>query len=133
MFLYFPYSNLLNDNMKAILIDALNKTITEIEIDGDLKSIYKAVGFDMIEIGFRFDDEGHPNNVIYLDEEGGFRGHEHGFFFSGAHQPWLGNGIIMGGDDEGESADTTVTIEEVRNRIRFLSPEQVKNLQDFYN
>ena len=47
------------------------------------------------------------------------------FFIEGSHQPIRGNGLILGCDDEGESVDTTASVDEVAKKTKFLSLSDV--------
>ena len=43
------------------------------------------------------------------------------FTYEGAHQPFAGNGLIMGCDDEGESVDCKIGLTEVKEKVKFYS------------
>ena len=112
---------------KAILIDVHNRTITEVNVLEDksgsqLSSIYehlKCSIFECVNIG---------KNDIYVDEEGilDVTPDTKFFFYKGTHQPLSGNGLIMGFDDEtGESVDTTLTIDEVKSNVKFMTATEV--------
>ena len=52
--------------MRAILINPEDKTVTEVDYDGDYKSIYKLIGcstFDVVRTST-------SNDGIYIDDEG---------------------------------------------------------------
>ena len=104
--------------MKAILIDVKNQEITEVLHDNTLESIYKHVDcrtFDVVNID--------GVNSIYIDDEGLFVEDQLYFEYSGGtHKVQLaGNGLILGlNHDSGDSISTTLTAEEVRNKVVFL-------------
>ena len=101
--------------MKAILIDATKQTITEVQYDGDIDTIYKLCGYDC----FTCCDIGH-GDAIYVDDEGLFK-QPHSFFLHGDYpQPLAGNGLILGCDQWGESIAPTTTLTEVRAKVSFM-------------
>ena len=105
--------------MKAFKIDSANQTVTEVDVDEKnvLADLYKHVGCEMVEIACRIDDD----NEIYVDEEGLLKnGPIIGFSYKGAHQPFAGNGLVLGCNDEtGESKATTLKLEDVAKNVTF--------------
>ena len=101
--------------MKAILIDAKTKEVKEVEMGRDYKEIYTQLECEMFQIGTYLSNE----DAIYVDEEGLINGTDIFFTFEGAHQPFAGNGLIMGCDDEGESTDCKVSFNEVKDKVKF--------------
>ena len=101
---------------KAILINVVERTVTEIFVDG-LDDMYAAMNVDLVTIATGIDDV----NDIFVDDEGLLKGPEHFFFYEGAHQPFAGNGLVLGKDEEGESISTTLTLEEVTSKVQFLN------------
>jgi len=114
---------------KGILIDVKNETVTEVvvtktETGSQLKSIYEHVGCNLVEI-VGFDEK----NDVYVDEEGLLTMDNNSKFFQmeGYPQPICGNGLIMGFDDEtGESIDTTLSIDEVKEKVKFMTLSEVR-------
>lgn len=104
--------------MKAILVDVKNQEIKEVEHDDTLKSIYKYVDcrtFDVVNIN--------DDNYIYVDDEGLFVENQLYFEYSGSERAvrLAGNGLILGLDHEsGDSISSTLSVEEVRNKVIFL-------------
>ena len=112
--------------MKTILIDTRNKAVTEIEIDGGLKSIYDALDVRMIETATYL-----PNgDAVYVDEEGMMGlDKDSGFFDIGAHQPFAGNGLVIGTNHTtGDSVGCKSTVEEIRKQVKFRSLFEVIGL-----
>ena len=100
--------------MKAILIDVINKEVREVEHDDTLASIYKHVDcgtFDVVSID--------RVNSIYIDDEGLFV--EDQQFFNYVIDLRVanlaGNGLILGADDEGDTIEPTLTLEEVKSSV----------------
>jgi len=101
--------------MKAILINSKTKEVKEVEMGKDYREIYKQLECELFTIGAYLDKE----DAIFVDDEGLMNGTDVFFTFEGAHQPFAGNGLIMGCDDEGESVDCKVDIDEVKNKVKF--------------
>lgn len=75
----------------------------------------------MLEVGI-VDSHWIQGNTLYVDEEGMLKNPESFFYIEGAYQPFAGNGVIAGFDaKEGRDTDLSITVEAVRNRVRFLS------------
>ena len=109
--------------MKAILIDAPNRIIKEVElpeVSAGYGAINKAIydllgeGTSMMEGAVRLDN----NDIIFVDEEGLFNPKTGAFSFDDSHL-FMGSGIVCGGDDEGGTAAPKITIEKVRAGVRF--------------
>lgn len=103
--------------MNVILIDTENQTIKSIELKGKLQEYYNLIGngCNLVEIAHRFENE----DVIFVDEEGLFNDHKFGFVIGG--NPYIGNGIVVGTTENGESKDCVSTEDEIRNQIFFTS------------
>ena len=112
---------------KGILIDVKNRTVTDVTVTKDssgsqLQSIYDHIGCNMVEV------VNIGENDIYVDEEGllNLLPSTNFFMYKGYPQPLAGNGLIMGYNDEtGDSVDTTLTVEEVKNNVKFLTHREV--------
>ena len=107
--------------MKAILIDVKTQEIKEVEHDDTLESLCDFIDcrtFDVVQI----DDV----NAIFVDDEGLLTDNLY-FEYSGNEQiaRLAGNGLVLGVDDEGNSTSPTLTIEDVKGKVRFL-PEGFK-------
>jgi hypothetical protein len=100
--------------MRAIKINSYNETIEEIEING-LADMQKHVeGY--IEAGFYFPD----GSCCFVDEEGLLKQTPVFFEIKGAHQPFAGNGLIVGAADEnGATTPCTLNIDYVKKMTRF--------------
>ena len=101
--------------MKAILINAILQTITEIEIN-DWSEISPAIGCDLFTC-VRIDNV----NTLYVDDEGLLRETNH--FFSYNDTKLAGNGLILGNNAGGESVDTILNVEDVKGRVEFHGEE----------
>lgn len=103
--------------MRAIFIDSTARTIEEIELpEGEaerLAEVNKRVGGG-IEFATRF-----PNgDVLYVNGEGLYK-HERFFVVLGAHQPFAGNGVIVGAEVDERQSPAKTQLATVRNMVRF--------------
>lgn len=101
--------------MKAILIDSVNREVKEIEIGKGIDEMYKFLQCECFTIASYLDKE----DAIFVDDEGLMKEQNAFFTFEGAHQPFAGNGLIMGCDDEGESEDCKISFNEVKEKVKF--------------
>lgn len=111
--------------MRAILIDSINKTVVETTIDDTEKVLdqwYKAINCDLVEIAHYITN----HDSILVDEEGYLKNPKHFFSYNGGHQPFAGNGLIVGVNDEGESVDCDITLEEATENIMFLTEDELR-------
>lgn len=109
---------------KCIRIDVTNKVVHEVEINDNIQDIYEQLGCDLFEV-VRIDEI----NDIYVDEEGLLKLNENSLFFryEGYPQPIVGNGLILGHNKRGDSTSTTLTLEEVKQKVTFLTMEEVRS------
>lgn len=107
--------------MKGILIDSKNKTVTEVTIDENgenlLEQWYEHIGCDLVEVAHDISE----HDSILVDEEGLFKTPNNFFSYTGAHQPFAGNGLIVGRNEDGETVDCQITIEEATLNVLFLT------------
>lgn len=114
-------------NLKAILIDVYSETIKEVEVikcnGNHLDSINEHIGCSYFTC-VRIDNQ----NSIFVDDEGFLRLNQSSKFFiyDGYPQPLTGNGLIIGNNSQGDSIDTTLSIEEISKKITFLNLKQVQ-------
>ena len=110
--------------MRAIKIDSKNRTITEININNldDMQQVVE----DWICTGFNFPDD---QNTCYVNDEGLLESPEHFFVHKDGHQPFAGNGLIIGFNPyTGENEACTLNLEEVKDDVQFLTLWQVQLL-----
>jgi hypothetical protein len=102
--------------MRAILINAKEKTIKEVELEKPtLQSMYKLIDCELVDC-VRLDDQ----NDLWVDDEGLNKEPEHFFEFTGTHQPFAGNGLIASHTDSGETVGTDMPFEKVKESVRFF-------------
>jgi Domain of unknown function (DUF3846) len=93
--------------MRAIVINSKDRTITETNIDGSLKTLQRIIG-GMIEPVSHGLDEFHH---CYVNEEGLLHHPRHFFMFRDGHQPLAGNGVILSSTEDGGQAPCTLQID----------------------
>jgi hypothetical protein len=112
---------------KAIKINVENKTIEEIEISDGINSISKEIGNNCQYFccPFIFDNM----DSIYADDEALLRIDDikGGFKMENWAYPLVGNAIILGTDDEGDSINYKSDINEFRKKLIFVDAEESKN------
>jgi hypothetical protein len=102
--------------MRAIIINARDRTITETEIDGSLKSLQHIVGGTIEAVSQGLDEFHH----CYVNEEGLLGHPRHFFFFKDGHQPLAGNGVILASTEDGDEAPCTLVLDRVKERVTFM-------------
>jgi len=111
--------------MKAILINPKLQTINEINYSGDYKEIYKLTECSTFTAIYPFDN---CEDTIYLDDEGLLKSSNYCFTFrcdDGRNQPLMGNALVLGADDEGESKDVETSIDEIKKRVSFKGHQAI--------
>ena len=108
--------------MRAIIINAKDRTITATEIDGSLKTLQQIVA-GMIEAVSQGLDEFHH---CYVNEEGLLDYPRHFFMFRDGHQPLAGNGVILSSTGDGDEAPCTLLLDWVKERITFMDLEAAR-------
>jgi hypothetical protein len=102
--------------MKAYLIDPFAQTITEVEYSGDYKQIYSLIDADLFtacQIN-RFGD------TVFVDDEGLFKQNREFFLINGYSQPLAGKGLVLGSNDDGESIEPSITIDQCRAFVDWI-------------
>ena len=102
--------------MRAIIINAEDRTITETDIDGSLKSLQQIVG-GLIEPVYQGLDDNHH---CYVNEEGLLNNPQHFFMFRDGHQPLAGNGVILSSNDDAGEAPYILSLDWVKERVTFM-------------
>jgi len=111
---------------QALLIDVSTKKITQIELDNHFESISKAIGngcqYFCCPYSFNNDDS------MYADDESLLRidSIKGGFILDGYRGTIVGNAIILGTDEEGDSVDVKSTIDEIAERVIFIDEGMAK-------
>jgi hypothetical protein len=105
--------------MRGILINPFDKTIKQVEYDGDYRNIYKLLSdpptvdtFTAVNIGER--------NSIWLDDEGLFQENQRYFKYNGLG-PYAGKGLILAANAGGDSVETKLPISEVQKLVEWVN------------
>lgn len=119
--------------MKAILIDAKNREVREVEYDGKLSSAYKLLGCDLVDVvGLPNLDSGEGDSChdMFVDDEGLLKGEDDDdapFFIMRNGWMFAGSGLILGGPDEdGNSMPARLSADDVRPHVAFASRKQLR-------
>jgi hypothetical protein len=113
---------------KAIKIDVVNKELSYVRIN-HYSDIYREIGnnCELFCIPIQFDNE----DCIYGDEEGLLKEVQGGYTMEGWAYPLCGNAIVLGTDEEGDSADCLTTIEELLPKIKWVSQKDAQEWQEY--
>lgn len=112
--------------MRAILINPLEQSITEVEYNGDFRNIYehlKCDTFDVVRLNNKDD--------VFVDDNGLLTfPNPHGYFIwmredGKPYGPLAGRGLILGLNHEGESIATDMSLDEVKRKVRFMTALEV--------
>lgn len=101
--------------MRAIKIDVEQKKVYHVEIS-DWKEIAPAIGngCSLFACPITFEN----GDTLYTDEEGLLKPEMIGCFsMSDWDYPLVGNALVIGSDDDGESVDPSSTLEEIEKLI----------------
>ena len=123
------------DTIKAIMIDALQKTVKEVSYHNDRQEIYKYLSFynkdlsplwkvDRFEIAMPFA----PDDML-IDEEGFLRGENYAFRIKTEGSLYMGNALILGVDKYGNFTSPRTTLEDVKEQVMFEG--RVKIVEDY--
>jgi|688.fasta_scaffold03599_5 hypothetical protein len=110
--------------MKAYLIDPNTKSITEVEYNGDWRTISEFIGNDCTN----FDVVGFPGgrHSIFIDDEGLIKGTLAPFFKpSWILTPLSGRGLVLGTTADGDSCDVSVSLQALQDDIEWLDVDVV--------
>ncbi len=107
--------------MRAIFIDAVKQEVREETLtEPTLKAFYKLIGCQLVDL-VRIDDQ----NDLWVDDEGLLHNPEN-FFIYGDSSPLAGNGVITANDGGGHTIATTMSVEDVKAKVKFLSVQELQ-------
>jgi hypothetical protein len=108
--------------MRSFLIDPFKQDITEVAYSGDIEQIYELTDCQTFDVA-RINRHG---DGIFVDDEGLYAEDARFFWHSDYPQPLAGKGMVIGCDMEtGESAPTHTTLDELVEKIRWVTPIMV--------
>lgn len=111
--------------MRAILIDPEARTIVEVDHDNSsYKNISKTIEascFDVVSLA--------RGDTIYVDDEGLLRPNHYFRWVPADHLVILaGKALILGSDNEGDSVDAKISLQEVKDSVRFVTAQQAREM-----
>jgi hypothetical protein len=111
---------------KALKIDVVAKTVTKVEID-KYQDIYAQIGngCNLFCCPVEFEN----GDTLFADDESLLKEVEGCFILPNWNYPIVGNAIILGTDEEGDSIDCKSTIEEISSEILFGNKEVAEEYQ----
>lgn len=109
--------------MKAYHINATAKAITAVDYE-TLADLQRLVGGD-IETAHRFTG----GDVVFVNDEGLFK-YQDFFIINGAHQPFAGNGVLVGRERHNSirTRDPKISIEGLRELVTFASRFKIQQM-----
>ncbi len=110
--------------MKFIVIDSEKREVREEEVEKDTLAQMQRIVGGLIERAHTIDDD----NEIFVDEEGLLKGKQDFFLIYGAHQPFAGNGVIVGIDKKGNTIGSNLNVDQVRRSVQFASGPFVRTM-----
>jgi len=114
--------------MKALKIDVTTKKVYEIEIV-DWTDIAPSIGNGCTTFCAPYEFEN--MDTLYSDDEGLLHNVMiGGFKIPSWNVPLVGNAIILGSDDEGDSQDYKSSIDKITSLISWFSPEFSETYRD---
>ena len=108
--------------MRAIVIDPFTRTIEEVEVDRGIQAIYDHIGASC----FICASMSLTGPTMYVDDEGLLKAGQEFFAYRRLYpQPLAGKCLILDTDDEGESIDCSLPLDQVREEVRFGPPMEL--------
>ena len=119
--------------MRAILIDAVEKTVREVEYTGKLQSAYGHLRCDLVDIvslPVLATGRGDSGHSMLVDDEGLLKGEDDPdapFFMFRNGWTFAGSGLVTGGaDDDGNAMPATMPVEDIARNVAFASRAQLQ-------
>jgi hypothetical protein len=109
--------------MKAVLIDAKSRTVTDVDYSGDYKEIYKLIGCSCFTLVRNLPD----GDEVFVDDEGLLKltGDSPFFTIPWYPSPLAGSGLIVSAGREGETTDAKHDAEFYRRHVQFSGQRAV--------
>ena len=106
--------------VRAIHINVVNRTVTEVEIEPTLSKYYELLGCDCYTLATRYDN----GDGVLVDDEGLLKPQHTFFTVRGGHQPFAGNGIVLGTTRNGNETHVKSSIADLD--VKFHSVDEVR-------
>jgi len=106
--------------IRAVLLNAKDRTVTDVEYDGDYKSIYSLIGCNLFTVIYLPDGD-----VLYIDDEGLLTMDANTVFMQTPWypQPLAGSGLILGSTRDGNAKHAKHDAGYYREQVRFMSAQ----------
>lgn len=103
---------------KAVLIDAKNQTVKEVDYNGNIEQMYELLGCRLICVALQIGN----NHTIYVDDEGYLNGTKEFFKFKEIETQWFaGSGLILVEDPETEEyLDHQIDLKRLADGLLFM-------------
>lgn len=115
------------NRIKAILIDPLNKRVTEQEVERDVEAYYKLIDCDYVESVVRNVPGFNIPIRLYVDEIGGFSDKaQFALMTTLGRLVLVGNALVVGEPNSvGDDTSTKWTVEEIQRIVMFQPKAKV--------
>lgn len=119
--------------MKTLLINPFARTITETEFNGSLDAMYDLLHCSIVEgvycndLGEALFDDG---NILFVDEEGLLGNLSEQAFFIIDDKPIAGYAMTTNSDAEGNTIESTVTLEELKVKVEWATLVELRALYE---
>lgn len=90
--------------MRALLIDPAALSITEVDYNGDWRTIGPMIGADLFDVVYLPDDQ-----ILYVDDEGLMKNPKAFMFFGTLDLQLAGKGLLLAEDGAGDTIATNKT------------------------
>ena len=112
--------------MRCLVINPEDKSVKELQHNGDYKEIYQLIGngCEIFQIPFSVSKDGAHRDDFYCDEGWYIKKREKKMpltVIDGFHSPLAGRIVVLGTDIEGNACSAKITIEELKKRITFIN------------
>lgn len=102
-----------SEKIKSILIDPFDQSISIVDLDKGLDPMYKVLQCRLID----YQHLGNNHDLV-MDDEGRLK--EDNRWFKLAGHSFAGRCLIVDCDEEGYTVSTTLTIDKIKQYIKFL-------------
>lgn len=110
--------------MKVILIDSINKTVSEVEMKNDIETMQKLINCECFTtVGIRLPSR----DMLFVDDEGLYHKDKGAFTIFNYPQALSGNGLIVGHTIDGHARNVQSNVETIRSIVKFVD---AKNLPE---
>ena len=113
------------NKLDAILIDPYDQSVSRVDVDDDLQSIYEVMQCGLIEVVYL------PNNqLLVIDEEGRLNAKNR--WFKIGDNAYAGRSLLLGNTSEGDFMSTDCTVDEIFNTVSFEEEGYYEEPQMFF-